>query len=221
MGFATLLIEDMDQAMRYRLVTSCTVPRPIAWVTTLSAAGVVNAAPFSSYNYIAHSPPMVAINIGSREGRLKDTARNMVETKEFVINLPTEESLDVMHSTSGEYGAEVSETEVHGIELMPSEYVKPPRIVMSPIHMECKLTQVTPLGSGFNTLYIGEIVAIHLRDDIFDGRDVDFAKLRPVARMGGPYYATIGELIYRERAFTAPGSSNQRTPEIDALEQAD
>ncbi len=211
MGFATLRIEDMDQAMRYRMVTSCTVPRPIAWVTTRSAAGVVNAAPFSSYNYIAHSPPMVAINVGSRAGNLKDTARNMVETREFVINVPTEETLDVMHQTSSEYEAEVSETDLLHIPLMPSEFVKPPRIAISPIHLECRLTQVMPLGNGFNTLYVGEIVAFHLRDDIFDGRRVDFARLKPVARLGGPYYSTIGDILFRERVFSAPGSSGEDT----------
>lgn len=214
MGFATLKIEDMDQAMRYRMVTSCAVPRPIAWVTTKSAAGVVNAAPFSSYNYIAHSPPMVAINVGSREGKLKDTARNMVETKEFVINVPTEETLDTMHETAWEYGPEVSETDVLNIPLMASEFVKPPRIAISPIQMECRLTQVVPLGSGFNTLYIGEIVAFHLSEAIFDGRHVDFAKLKPVARLGGPYYSTIGEIVLRERAFTPPGTF-QKTEKQD------
>ena len=208
MGFATLRIDDMDQATRYRMVTSCTVPRPIAWVTTQSAAGVVNAAPFSSYNYIAHSPPMVAINMGSRAGARKDTARNMIETKEFVINVPTEETLDLMHQTAGEYDADVSETDLLNIPLMPSELVKPPRIAISPIHMECRLTQVLALGTGHNTLYIGEIVAFHLRDDIFDGQRVDFSRLKPVARMGGPYYSTIGELIFRERAFTTPDSGD-------------
>lgn len=216
MGFATLRIEDMDQAMRYRMVTSCTVPRPIAWVTTQSIAGVVNAAPFSSYNYIAHSPPMVAINVGLRAGQRKDTARNLIETKEFVINMPTEETLDVMHQTAAEYEPDVGEADLHNIPLIPSEFVKPPRIALSPIHLECRLTQVLPLGTGFNTLYIGEIVAFHLRDDIFDGQRVDFAKLKPVARMGGPYYATIGDLIFRERAFATPGSVRPGSVKEDA-----
>lgn len=209
MKFSTLRIEDMDLATRYRMVTSCVLPRPIAWITTLSPTGVVNAAPFSSYNYIAHSPPMVAVNMGAREGRLKDTARNVVETKEFVINVPTEATLEAMHKTSGEYSAEVSEAEMHGIELIPSAFVKPPRIAATPIQLECRLTQVLPLGTGVNVLYVGDIVAFHLRDDVFDGRHVDLAKIRPVVRLAGPHYATLGEIVRLEPVFTAPGSAKE------------
>jgi len=206
MAFHTLRSEAIDQAERYRLVTSCVLPRPIAWVTTQGTDGVINAAPFSSYNYVAHSPPMLAINIGSREGQLKDTARNIVETKEFVVNMPTESTLEKMHLTGGDYEAHVSEVDLHDIALMPSEFVKPPRIADAPIQMECRLAHVLPLGSGFNTLYIGDIIAFHLSDEIFDGRHIDVTKIHPVARLGGPYYATLGKIIRRERAFLTPGA---------------
>jgi flavin reductase (DIM6/NTAB) family NADH-FMN oxidoreductase RutF len=211
MGFSTLTIDDMDLATRYRLVTSCVQPRPIAWVTTLNGQGLVNVAPFSSYNYVAHSPPMVAINMGSRAGKLKDTARNIMASREFVINVPTEETLEVMHKSSAEYPADVSEAEQLGITLLPSTLVKPPRIAASPIQMECRLTHVLPLGSGLNTLYHADIVVFHQSNDIFDGRHVDVSRIHPVMRLAGPQYATIGKIIPLEPAFTTPGSVRKET----------
>ncbi len=203
----TLDASLLDTEAAYGLLIGCVVPRPIAWITTVNAAGKVNAAPFSSFNYVAHSPPMLAVNIGSRGGELKDTARNIVDTREFVVNAATEALLDVMHRSSAEYPPEVSETEALGIALEPSRFVRPPRIAASPIQMECRLERAIPLGRGLNTLYIGEIVAFHLSPDIFDGRRVDSAKMRPVARLGGPYYAALGEIFNRPRLQQPPGGT--------------
>jgi flavin reductase (DIM6/NTAB) family NADH-FMN oxidoreductase RutF len=151
---------------------------------------------------------MLAVNIGARaDGTLKDTARNIVDTGEFVVNVATEATLEVMHKSSAEYPPEVSETEALGIALEPSRFVKPPRIAESPVQMECRLERAVPLGRGINTLYIGEIVAFHLSPEIFDGRRVDSAKMRPVARLGGPYYAALGEIFNRPRLFRPPGGS--------------
>jgi flavin reductase (DIM6/NTAB) family NADH-FMN oxidoreductase RutF len=110
-----------------------------------------------------------------------------------------------MHKSSAEYPPEVSETEALGIALEPGRLVKAPRIAASPIQMECRLERAIPLGRGVNTLYIGEIVAFHLAPEIFDGRRVDSAKLRPVARLGGPYYAALGEIFNRPRLHAPPG----------------
>ena len=203
----TLDASLLDTEAAYGLLIGCVVPRPIAWITTVNAAGKVNAAPFSSFNYVAHSPPMLAVNIGSRGGELKDTARNIVDTREFVVNAATEALLDVMHRSSAEYPPEVSETEALGIALEPSRFVRPPRIAASPIQMECRLERAIPLGRGLNTLYVGEIVAFHLSPDIFDGRRVDSAKMRPVARLGGPYYAALGEIFNRPRLQQPPGGT--------------
>src|SRR5205823_879674 len=88
----------LDTETGYRLIIGCVVPRPIAWITTIDAAGRVNAAPFSSYNYVATSPPMVAVNIASRAGLIKDTATNIRETGEFVVNVATEATMELMHA---------------------------------------------------------------------------------------------------------------------------
>jgi flavin reductase (DIM6/NTAB) family NADH-FMN oxidoreductase RutF len=195
--FITVLPADLDTETAYKLIIGCVVPRPIAWITTVDAKGVVNAAPFSSYNYVAHSPPMVAVNIGTREGELKDTARNITETGEFVVNVPTLSQMELMHRSAAEYPAEVSEPEALGIALLPSQHVKPPRIAASPIQMECRLEQAIKLGRGLNTLYIAEVLAFHLSAEVYDGHRVDSEKLQPIGRLAGPNYTSLGEIFFR------------------------
>ena len=205
LDFVTVAASGLDTQRAYKLIIGCVVPRPIAWITTLSAAGRVNAAPFSSYNYVSHSPPMVAVNIGLRAGKLKDTARNILETREFVVNVATESARQAMHDCSADFPPEASEPEALGIALLPSQFVKPPRIAVSPVHMECRLDQAVRLGTGNNTLYIGEVIAFHLSPAVFDGEKVDSAALRPLARLGGPYYTTLGQIIHAPIMATPPG----------------
>ncbi|MCW5645047.1 MAG: flavin reductase family protein [Rhodoferax sp.] len=203
--FTTITADGMDTATAYRLLCGVVVPRPVAWITTMGADGVVNAAPFSSYNYVAHSPPMLAVNIGSRNGTLKDTARNIVHSGEFVVNVATESNMELMHQTSAEFASDTSEAQALDIALLPSTVVRPPRIAISPVQMECKLHQAVQLGR-LNTLYIGEVVAFHLSDAVYDGRHVDSTRLRPIARLGGPHYAALGEIFTRPILQTPPAS---------------
>ena len=205
MDYVTVAASGLDMQRAYKLIIGCVVPRPIAWITTLSAAGRVNAAPFSSYNYVSHSPPMVAVNVGLRAGQLKDTARNILETREFVVNVATESARQAMHDCSADFPPEASEPEALGIALLPSRFVKPPRIAASPVHMECRLDQAVRLGTGNNTLYIGEVIAFHLSPTVFDGEKVDSAALRPLARLGGPFYTTLGQIIHAPIVATPPG----------------
>jgi len=198
--FISLATGQMGTSDAYKLLTGVVVPRPIAWITTRSAAGVVNVAPFSSFNYVAHTPPLLAVNITLHDdGRIKDTARNIRETGEFVVNIVPRAALDLMNQSSAEYPSDVSEADAVGLDLIDSQLVKPPRIAVSPVHMECRLSQVVPLGTGVNTLYIGEVVMFHLAGSVYDGRHVDSVAIDPVARLGGPFYATLGEILQRKR----------------------
>ena len=104
-----------------------------------------------------------------------------------------------------DYPPGVSETDALGIELLPSQRVKPPRIAISPVQMECRLDQAVTLGRGVNTLYIGEVVAFHIHRDLYDGSRIDSVKMRPVARLGGPYYAGLGEIFHRPMLQRPPG----------------
>lgn len=199
--------DQLTTETAYRLIVGCVAPRPVAWVTTIGENGRVNAAPFSSYNYVATSPPMVAINIAKRPGTtdIKDTERNIVLTREFVVNVATEDNMELMHRSAQEFAPDESETELLDIALLDSRHVKPPRIASSPVQMECRLEKVIPLGRGINTLYIGEVIAFHLSDRIYDGRRVDTAAMRPIARLGGPFYAGLGEIFHRPMLQRPPG----------------
>lgn len=202
--FSTLDATTMDTATAYRLLVGAVVPRPVAWITTRSKSGVVNAAPFSSYNYVAHSPPMLAVNIGSKDGQLKDTARNIVETGEFVVNVATLDTMDLMHDCSADYPSETSEIDALGIELLASERIAVPRVAASPIQMECRLERAITLGRGLNALYIGEVLMFHLSNSVYDGRYIDSVKMRPIARLGGPLYAELGKLHNRPQLQKPP-----------------
>jgi flavin reductase (DIM6/NTAB) family NADH-FMN oxidoreductase RutF len=203
--FAFVDALGLDTAEAYRLLVGCVVPRPIAWITTVDAEGRVNAAPFSSYNYVATDPPMLAVNITSKGDNLKDTARNIRESREFVVNVADVSTMEAMHASASEYPPDISETDALNIELLPSSHVRPPRIAASPVQMECKLDQFIVLGKGRNTLYIGEVVAFHLATDIYDGQRVDSVALNPIARLGGPYYAALGEIYNRPMLQRPPG----------------
>jgi flavin reductase (DIM6/NTAB) family NADH-FMN oxidoreductase RutF len=205
--FACVDGSQLDTETAYRLLVGCVVPRPVAWITTVSAAGIVNVAPFSSYNYVATSPPMLGINIARRasDGAMKDSARNILETREFVVNVATEATMEAMHLSAWEYGPDVSEAEALGLPLLASRHVRPPRIASTPVQMECRLDQAVLLGRGVNTLYIGEVVAFHLSDAVYDGRRVDAVRMRPVSRLGGPYYAGLGEIFLRPMLQRPPG----------------
>ena len=215
----------LDTDAAYRLIIGCVTPRPVAWITTVDAQGRVNAAPFSSYNYVATSPPMVAVNIAKRAGAIKDTARNIQASGEFVINVATEACMDLMHRCGEDYAPEVSEADALGIELLPSRHVVPPRIAVTPVQMECRLDQAVVLGRGVNTLYIGEVVAFHLSPQVYDGQRIDSVKLRPIARLGGPYYAGLGEIFHRPMLQRPPGGEGWAgptpgTPSIDKKDLA-
>lgn len=212
--FAFVDGDGLDSATAYRLLVGCVVPRPIAWITTLDAQGRVNAAPFSSYNYVATSPPMLAINIAKRagDGAIKDTAANILARREFVVNVATEATMEAMHASGAEYPPDVSEAEALGLALLPSRHVAPPRLAATPVQMECRLDQVVPLGRGVNTLYIGEVIAFHLSASVYDGTRVDGAAMRPVARLGGPYYAALGEIIHRPMLQRPPGGEGWSEP---------
>ena len=207
--------EGMDTALAYRLIVGCVAPRPVAWITSVDEAGRVNAAPFSSYNYVATSPPMLAINIAEpagRPGAIKDTARNIRHSGQFVVNVATEDNMELMHQSAQEFPPEVSEAEALGLELLPSRRVRPPRIAIAPVQMECELRHCLPLGRGINTLFIGEVVAFHLSDKVFDGQRVDTEKMRPIARLGGPYYAGLGEIFHRPMLQRPPGGEGWSGP---------
>jgi len=181
----------------YRFLISAIVPRPIAFVSTTSAGGHVNLAPFSYFNAVSSRPPLVSISINDRADDPKDTLRNIRETREFVVNVVTESILDAMVRTAGEWPADVSEFGPSGLTPAPSERVRPPYVAESPLQLECVLHREIALGNSF--LVVGEVVLARVRDEMLTDGRVDPAKLAPVGRLGGELYAPLGPVLKRSR----------------------
>jgi flavin reductase (DIM6/NTAB) family NADH-FMN oxidoreductase RutF len=183
-----------------RLLNSLVVPRPVAWVSTLDANGVRNLAPFSFFNAVGSNPPLVMISVGSRAGQPKDTLRNLQDLGEMVIHIADESLAEALNLTSGEYDPSVDEFALAGLEVAPCAVVRPPRIAQAPIALEVKLVQLVPVPPTGYTLLIGQVVYVHLRDGLLRPNGlVDAQLLRPIARLGGSEYTTIGEVFKMER----------------------
>lgn len=189
--FVELDPKDAAPAALYRFLTGAVAPRPVAWITTLGADGTVNAAPFSWYNSVCADPPMVMAAIAWHpDGRPKDTLRNILASKEFVVNVVPRRLLERMVATSADYPPDVSEAEALGLATAPSRKVRPPRLADSPIHLECRLEREVRLGHKADTsLVLGEVVHIGADDSVLDARgNPDPGKLTLVARMGASWY---------------------------------
>jgi flavin reductase (DIM6/NTAB) family NADH-FMN oxidoreductase RutF len=183
----------------YKLLVSTITPRPIAWIVSRSAEGRLNAAPFSFFNVLSGDPPVVGIGIGSYEhGRPKDTRRNIAATREFVVNLVSDETAAAMNITAIEFEPDVNELAEAQLETIPSVRVAPPRIAASPVSMECALIQILELGPN-QGLVLGRVLAMHVRDDlVIDPAKcyVDTPNLHLIGRMHGTgWYARTSDLF--------------------------
>ena len=177
----------------YQILTGAVIPRPIGFISSISAGGVVNLAPFSFFNAICGEPPMVMFCPMNRCPP-KDTLLNVTATREFVANIVSQDIAEAMNLTAADYAFEVNEFDVSGLTPVPSQIVKPPYVKESPVSMECKAVQIIELSDKpwGGTIIIGEVLLFHVRDSIID-KDmfIDPDKLNPIARMGGPSYSTI------------------------------
>ena len=198
----------IDSAAMYKLLIGSVVPRPIAWVSSVDAAGVRNLAPFSYFMAITHDPPTIAFSAGPRGAEIgggvrgkKDTLHNVEVTREFVVNIVDDALAEAMNVTSGDYAAEVDEFAQAGLVAAPSVKVKPPRVAAAPVSMECRLAQVIPVGRLPHHLIVGEIVQMHVRDDVYDpatGR-LDVHRLKPVGRLAGHLYTHVHDIFEMKR----------------------
>jgi flavin reductase (DIM6/NTAB) family NADH-FMN oxidoreductase RutF len=171
-------------ADNYKILTSLVVPRPIAWVSSLNSNGIVDLAPFSFFNAIGGDPLYVIISIGRRDnGSLKDTARNIETTRDFVANLVTEDLLAAMNISAADFPPEESEVTAAKLQTANSIHIKAPRLKDSQASLECRLFESHPLGA--NTLYIGEVVMFHVADHLIGPR-FHIDNFAPIGRLGSP-----------------------------------
>ena len=188
----------------YKLMISLIVPRPIAFVSSLDAAGVRNLAPFSYFTGCSTNPPVVCFCAAVRAGPLpqKDTLRNVMATGEFVVNIVSEEFAEKMNLCSAEVSPEVDEFELSGLTPLPAELVKPPRVAESKAQMECRLRQIVPVSDkpGGGSLVLGDVLRFHVLEGILtDGLKVDPDKLNAIGRMGGPTYTRTRDRFEMQR----------------------
>ena len=193
-----------------RVLTGVVVPRPIAFVSTISPDGVLNVAPYSFFNVVSYDPATVIISSSRRAGsKQKDTLANIESTGEFVVNIVVDDIAQAMNMTAAEYPAEDSEFDIAGLSPAPSDLVKAPRVAESPVNLECKLNQIISLGecSHAHGLVIGEVVLVHVRDDIIDVHRINHNLLKPVGRLAGNMYCYTGDTYEMIRPIYDPAKT--------------
>jgi len=171
-------------------------PRPIGWISTVSKAGVVNLAPYSFFNAVSEDPHYVMFASGGR----KDSQRNAEETGEFVCSLATYDLREAMNRTSMPVEPDVDEMKLAGLTPAPSRLVAPPRVAESPVAFECRYWRTIHLpgkdgSAGTHAIVLGQVIGVHVADEVISGGRVDVTKLRPIARLGYGDYAVIDEVF--------------------------
>ncbi|GAA0753392.1 flavin reductase family protein [Ideonella azotifigens] len=199
---------------RYKLMASLIVPRPIALVTTLGLTGVVNAAPFSMFNMVGEDPPLVMVSVNrlNGEGRMKDTAANILRHGEFVVHLPDEGIAAQMHACGDSLPPEHSEVDAVGFTLQPSQAVSVPTIVEAPVAFECVLHE--QLTNESRHVFFGRVLALHAREGLIDTERwrVRLQDYFPVARFGASFYTRS-----RDRFAIAEPDEEARSTPIDEI----
>ncbi|CAM3731331.1 Flavin reductase like domain-containing protein [Bordetella sputigena] len=206
---------ELASADAFKLLSSVVVPRPIAWVVTQSTEDRINAAPFSFFNVVSSDPPIVALGVGPRGGQLKDTSRNILATREFVINVASASLGPQMAHTSLDYVADVDELARAGLTTAPSLRVKPPRIAQSPAALECRVWQVLEAAPQ-RIIVLARVVAMYVRDDaMLDPRRfyVDTPALRLLGRMHGAGWYAHTDNLFQMPAPDAAGDPAVRPPQ--------
>ena len=189
--------DEIEPKLRYKLMTAAIIPRPVALVTTLDKQGNANAAPYSFFNGMSEDPPLVVLGLNRREsGPKKDTARNIEETGEFVVHIVKWEMHQGMLVTAADFPEGVDEIPLAGFTTEACEIVKPPRIAEAPIAFECK-KYVTVQAGVDRDIAIGEIVAMHVKDEMWDAERqyIEWNGDLPIARLWGTLYAPLGEVV--------------------------
>jgi flavin reductase (DIM6/NTAB) family NADH-FMN oxidoreductase RutF len=193
---------SLSERENYKFLIGSIIPRPIAFVTTSSKNGVLNGAPFSYFNIVSSNPPLISLSIQRSAGGQKDTARNIIESKEFVVHIVDEQNVEKINKTAANLPPDESEIELARLTPVESVKISVPGIKEAKIRMECSLEHSLELG-GTDTpgcdLIIGKVVQFHIDSDIYENGRIDPRGLAAVSRLAGNNYAKIGEIFEIER----------------------
>ncbi|MDQ0970437.1 flavin reductase (DIM6/NTAB) family NADH-FMN oxidoreductase RutF [Neobacillus niacini] len=193
---------SLSERENYKFLIGSIIPRPIAFVTTNSKDGVLNGAPFSYFNIVSSNPPMISLSIQRPSGKQKDTARNIIESKEFVVHIVDEQNVEMINKTAANLPPEESEIELASLTPTVSVKISVPGVKEAKIRMECSLEHSIGLG-GTETegcdFIIGKVVQFHIAEDIYENGRINPRGLAAVSRLAGNYYAKIGEIFEIDR----------------------
>lgn len=197
-SFIKFDLSEIETNKRYKLLIGIVVPRPIAFITTINPQNITNAAPFSYFNLMGNDPPIVSLGIGkdkSRKNKLKDTAYNIQQTGEFVINIVNEDLIKDMNITSADFPSGLDETKETGLTQVPSSKVKPPRIAESPANLECR--HISSIEIRNTRITLGEVIYLHVKNEFVDEKGFILTDLiRPIGRMHqGGFYTRTNDLF--------------------------
>ncbi|WP_307413355.1 flavin reductase family protein [Neobacillus ginsengisoli] len=194
---------SLSERENYKFLIGSIIPRPIAFVTSISKDGILNGAPFSYFNIVSSNPPLISLSIQRSAGRQKDTARNIIESKEFVVHIVDEQNVEKINKTAANLPPDESEIDLANLTPVKSVKISVPGVKEAKIRMECTLEHSLELG-GSDTpgceLIIGKIVQFHIENDIYENGRIDPRGLAAVSRLAGNYYAKIGEIFEIERS---------------------
>ena len=192
-------LANAEKRQIYSLLCGLIAPRPVAWITSMNAAGHLDAAPFSAFNYVGMDPPIVAVGIANEPGPgaiAKQTAQNIRNTGEFVVNVVNEAVAETMNFTAIDFPPEIKDLEIGALKTEPSLIVKVPRIAASPASLECR--ELMTMEIGRNRIILGQVVAVHVKDEFIDqtGHYIRAEDLHAIGRMNG-----LGAYVKTRDAF--------------------
>ena len=195
--------QELEQTAIYKLLTGIVIPRPIGWISTINEDGIHNLAPFSYFNAVGDDPPHVMFSTVHSNNLNKDTLNNVLATKQFVVNMVTEDLVEQMNLTSQPIAANESEFELAGLTPIASSLVKPPRVKECKITMECEMVHHYKLENsktGGATIVIGKIVLFHIDESVLlENYKINVETYKPVARLAGSNYSKLGEIFSIKR----------------------
>jgi flavin reductase (DIM6/NTAB) family NADH-FMN oxidoreductase RutF len=195
--------QDLEQSAIYKLLTGIVIPRPIGWISTISEDGIHNLAPFSYFNAVGDDPPHVMFSTVHSNISNKDTLNNVLKTKQFVVNMVTEDLVEQMNMTSQPIPANESEFELAGLTPIESILVLPPRVKECKITMECEMVHHYKLENsktGGATIVIGKIVLFHIDESVLlDNYKINLETYKPIARLAGSNYSKLGDVFSIKR----------------------
>lgn len=189
----------LTERENYKFLIGSIIPRPVAFVTTVSEDGILNGAPFSYFNIVSSNPPMISLSIQRKDGQHKDTARNILQSKEFVVHIVDEENVGQINETAASLPPEQSEVELANLTPIDSVKVTTPGVKEAKIRMECVLEHALELGEQSTDFIIGKVVQFHIKEELYSKGRIDQTGLAAVSRLAGNDYAKIGEVFTIER----------------------